>query len=55
MKDTTHEIARKPKYDGYKRALTSMVYNFFDKKTESGVKGSVNEELAQELHKTVIW
>ena len=29
-----------------------MVYNFFDKKTESGI--SVNEKLAEELHKPVI-
>ena len=29
-----------------------MVYNFFDKKTGSGM--SVNEELAKELHKPVI-
>ena len=30
-----------------------MVYMFFDKKTGSGV--SVNENLAKELHKQVIW
>ena len=29
-----------------------MVYNFFDGKAGSGV--SVNEQLAEELHKTVI-
>ena len=29
-----------------------MVYKFFDKKTASGV--SVNEQLAEELHKLVI-
>ena len=28
-----------------------MVYKFFDKKARSGMKTSVNEELAQELHK----
>ena len=33
-------------YDGYQRALASMVYNFFDKKTVSGM--SVNEQLAEE-------
>ena len=31
-----------------------MIYNFFDRKTGLGVRASVNEELAQELHKTVI-
>ena len=40
------------KYDGYQRALASMINNFFDKKTGSGV--SVNEQLAEELHKPVM-
>ena len=32
-------IAKDPKYDGYQRELTSMVYKFFDKKTAgSGIK-----------------
>ena len=31
-------IAKDPKYDGYQRGLASMVYKFFDKKSEgSGV------------------
>ena len=51
MKDRVYEIARNRGYDGYQRALASMVYRFFDKKTESGV--SVSEELAEELHTTV--
>ena len=38
--------------DGYQRALASMVYKFFDKKTGSGI--SVNKPLAKELHKPVI-
>ena len=50
MKDRAYEIARN--HDGYQRALTSMVYKFFDNKTASGV--SVNEQLAEELHKLVI-
>ena len=29
-----------------------MVHNFFDKKTGSGI--SVNEQLAEELHKSII-
>ena len=40
------------KYNGYQRALASMVYYFFDKRTESVV--SVNEQLAEELLKRVI-
>ena len=56
MKDKTYEVALNPKYDEYQIGLTSI----FDKKTESGaiatssVETSVNEELAQELHKPVI-
>ena len=52
MKDRTFGIARNSKYNGYQRALASMAYNFFDKKTVSGV--GVNEKLAEELHKPVI-
>ena len=52
MKDRASEIARNCEYDGYQRALANMVYKFFDKKTGSGV--SVNEQLAQELHKPLI-
>ena len=43
LKDRAYEIAMNPKCDGYLRALESMVYNFFEKKAESGA--SVNEEL----------
>ena len=52
LKDKAYEIAINSKYDGYQRGLANMVYKFFDKKTES--RASVNEELAQELHKPVI-
>ena len=51
LKDRAYEIARNRKYDGYQRALASMVYKFFDKKTGSGA--SVNEQLAEEVHKQV--
>ena len=51
MKDRAYEIDRNCKYDGYQRALASMVYRFFDKKTGSGV--SVNKNLPEELHKPV--
>ena len=52
MKDRAHEIAKNYGYDGYQRALASMVYKFFDKKTGSRI--SENEQLAEELHKPVI-
>ena len=44
-------MARSPEYDGYQRALASMAYTFFDKK--SGLRAGVNEELDEELHKPV--
>ena len=49
VKDKASEIARNHKYYGYQTLLASMVYRCFDKKTGSGV--SVNEQLAEELHK----
>ena len=52
LKDTAYEIARNCNYDGYQRALATMVYKVFNKKTKSEV--SVNEQLAEELHKPVI-
>ena len=45
------------KYDEYQRRLSSMVYNFFDKKPKgSGVNIPLefNEQLAKELHKPII-
>ena len=35
LKDRAYEITINPKYDGYQRGLASMIYKFFDKKTES--------------------
>ena len=32
MKDRTYEIGRNCGYDGYQRALASIVYNFHSKK-----------------------
>ena len=52
MEDKTDDIAKNWKYDGYQRALASIIYKSFGKKTGSGV--SVNENLAKELHKPVI-
>ena len=60
VKDTADGIGRNHKFDGYQRALVSMVYKFFYKKTGSGAIGTskvgvtVNEKLAQKLHKPVI-
>ena len=34
LKNKAFKIASNPKYDGYQRGLASMVYKFFDKKSE---------------------
>ena len=34
LKDIAYKIARNPKYDGCQRELTSMVFEFFDKKQD---------------------
>ena len=52
MKDRSYEVPRNRNYDGYQRALASMVWNFFDEK--KGLRVGVNEQLAEELHKPVI-
>ena len=52
LKNRAYEIARNCNYDGYQKALASMVYKRFDKKTVSGV--SVSEQLAEELRKPII-
>ena len=33
LRDKTLKIANDPKYDGYQRGLTSMVYKFLEKKS----------------------
>ena len=64
LRDKAFDIAKNPKYDGYQRGLTSMVYKFFDKKAKGGGvtlanKSAIkfipqNEHLNEELHKTII-
>ena len=36
LRDRTYEITRSRRYDGYQKALPSMVYICFDKKTGPG-------------------
>ena len=58
LSDKAFNIAKNPKYDSRQRDLTSMVSNFFDEKTSgSGIKNKniSNKELANELHKPIIW
>ena len=61
LKNKAFNIAKDPKYDGYKRGLASMVYKCFDSKSVgSGAKRvntkitPQNEQLAEELHKPII-
>ena len=61
LKEKAFKIASDPKYDGYQRGLTSMVYKFFDKKSAllnksigCGVVNRPNYELANELQKPII-
>ena len=60
LRDKTVNIAKNPKYDGYQRGLTSIVFKFFDKKSASlvdkstsgetvGNENITNKELAEEL------
>ena len=34
LRDKAFNFAKNPKYDGYRRGLASMVYEFFDKKIQ---------------------
>ena len=56
MRDRAFKIASDQKYDGYQRELASMVYKFFDKKSQgSGLANNKeNIQLADELHKPFI-
>ena len=57
LRDKAFKIASDQKYDGYQRGLASMVYKFFDKKSQgSGVNNEIKEnmQLAKELHKPII-
>ena len=60
LKNRVYEIAKNLKYDRYQKALASIVCRFFDKEARSGAiatskaRVSVNEKLAEKLHKLVI-
>ena len=57
LRDKAYDIASNPKYGGYQRGLSSMVYKFFDKKSMvSSFKKLKNSSsiLADELHKPII-
>ena len=56
LRDKAFKIASNQKYDGYQRGLASMVYRFFDKKSQGSGLASNKEniQLANELHKLII-
>ena len=54
LRDKAFNIA---KYDGYQRELASMIYKMFDKKSRGSgfnIEITLNEQLAEELHKPII-
>ena len=59
LRDKAFKIASDQKYDRYQIGLASMVYKFFDKKSQgSGITANneikENIQLADELHKPII-
>ena len=60
LRNRAFNIAKDPKYDGHQRALASLVYKFFDKKSKgSGAKHvniltPQNQQLAEEIRKSTI-
>ena len=63
LRDWAFKIAGNPKYDGYRRDLSFMVYKFFDKnsasltdKSAAGIKNDItqNQQLDEALHKPII-
>ena len=55
LRDKTFKIASDQKYDGYQSGLASMVYKFFDKKSQGSGRPLFSAlQLADELHKPII-
>ena len=56
LRDKAFKIASDQKYDGYQRGLVSMVYKYFDKKSQRSrlVNNKESIQLANELHKPII-
>ena len=55
--DKAFNKAKNPKHGGCQRGLASMIYKIFDEKCSgSSVNNEIkqNQQLAQELHKTII-
>ena len=64
LRDKAFKIASDQKYDGYQRGLASIVYKFFEKKSQGSGRPlssasqlaniKENMQLADELHKSII-
>ena len=55
LKNKAYKIAVDPKYNGYERALASMVWKFFNERSKKIIgSGIENKQLANELHKPII-
>ena len=56
LRDKAFKIASDQKYDGYQRGLASIVYKFFDKKSQGSGSANNKENIqsADELHKPII-
>ena len=56
LRDKAFKIASDQKYGGYQRGLASMVYKFFEKKSQGSGLASNKEniQLADELHEPII-
>ena len=57
LRNKAFSFAKNPKYDVYRRRLSSMVYKSFDRKPKgSGINNEINqnEQLPEELHKPII-
>ena len=56
LRDKVFKVASDQKYDGYQRGLASMVYKFFDEKSQGSglLSNKENIQLANELHKPII-
>ena len=56
LRDKAIEIASDQKHDGHQRGLASMVYKFFDKKSQGKrlANNKKNIQLANELYKPII-
>ena len=57
LRNKAFKIASDQKYDGYQRGLASMVYKFFDKKSQGSGAANNNEniQLADELYQKSVF